>query len=217
MNLIEILNNRYSVKEFDATKRISEEDFEQVKALLRMSPSSVNLQPWHFLIADTKEGKERIAKGTQGFFHFNTPKVLDASHVIVVAARTNADEAYIKSILDQEDKDGRFAAQEFKDQMHGGRMLFTNIHHYDLKDLPHWMEKQVYLNMGSLLLGAAALGIDACPMEGVDVKALDEEFCLREKGYTALAVVSLGYRKDSDFNAKLPKSRFPEETIITKL
>ncbi|WP_324027235.1 oxygen-insensitive NAD(P)H nitroreductase [Maribacter sp. BPC-D8] len=217
MNITEALNYRYSVKEFDSTKKISDRDFEQIKSLLRLSPSSVNLQPWHFLIADTADGKERIAKGTQGFFHFNTPKVLDASHVIVIAARTNADDAYMTSILEQEDKDGRFAAQEFKDQMHGGRMLFADIHKYDLKDLPHWMEKQVYLNMGALLLGAAALGIDACPMEGVDVKALDEEFGLREKGYTALAVVSLGYRKDTDFNAKLPKSRFSEETIITKL
>ena len=217
MNLTEILNNRYSAKVFDTTKKISDADFEQIKSLLRLSPSSTNLQPWHFLIADTKEGKERIAKGTTGFFHFNTPKVLDASHVIVIAARTNADEAFMTSILEQEDKDGRFAKQEFKDQMHGGRMVFRDIHEYDLKDLPHWMEKQVYLNMGFLLLGAAALGIDACPMEGVDVKALDEEFNLRQKGYTAIAVVSLGYRKDTDFNAKLPKSRFPEETIITKL
>lgn len=217
MNLTEILNNRYSAKEFDATKKISDADFQQIKDVLRLSPSSVNLQPWHFLIADTQEGKARIAKGTEGAFHFNTPKVLDASHVIVIAARTDADEDYMNSILEQEDQDGRFAAQEFKDQMHGGRMLFANIHRYDLKDLPHWMEKQVYLNMGALLLGAAALGIDACPMEGVDVKALDEEFSLREKGFTALAVVSLGYRKDSDFNAKLPKSRFPEETVITQL
>jgi nitroreductase/dihydropteridine reductase len=217
MNLTEILNNRYSAKEFDATKKISDADFQQIKDVLRLSPSSVNLQPWHFLIADTQEGKERIAKGTQGLFKFNTPKVLDASHVIVIAARTDADDDYMNSILEQEDQDGRFAAQEFKDQMHGGRMLFANIHRYDLKDLPHWMEKQVYLNIGALLLGAAALGINACPMEGVDVKALDEEFSLREKGFTALAVVSLGYRKDSDFNAKLPKSRFPEETVITQL
>jgi nitroreductase/dihydropteridine reductase len=36
------------------------------------------------------------------------------------------------------------------------------------------------------------------------------------KSVTAPAVVSLGYRKDSDFNAKLPKS-FLEETVITQL
>lgn len=217
MNLIDILKKRYTVKEFDATKKVSTEDFEQIKSLLRLSPSSINLQPWHFIIADTAAGKERIAKGTEGTFPFNTPKVLDASHVIVIAAKTEIDENYIKSILDKEDEDGRYAKQEYKDQAYGGRLMFANLHRYDLKDVQPWIEKQVYLNMGSLLTGAAVLGIDACPMEGVDVKALDKEFGLHEKGYTALAVVSLGYRKDTDFNSKLPKSRLPEETIITHL
>ena len=217
MNLTEALNNRYTVKAFDATKKVSNDDFEQIKSLLRLSPSSINLQPWHFIVADTAAGKERIAKGTERTFPYNTPKVLDASHVIVIAARTDVDENYINSILEKEDEDGRYAKQEYKDQAYAGRMMFANLHRYDLKDVQHWIEKQVYLNMGSLLIGAAVLGIDACPMEGVDVKALDEEFSLREKGFTAIAVVSLGYRKDSDFNSKLPKSRFSEETIITIL
>ena len=54
-------------------------------------------------------------------------------------------------------------------------------------------------------------------MEGIDVKALDEEFGLREKGYTSLVAVSLGYRATSDFNAteKTPKSRLPESEIMT--
>ncbi len=90
---------------------------------------------------------------------------------------------------------------------------------YDLKDLNHWMEKQVYLNIGSFLLGAATLGIDATPMEGIDVKALGEEFGLREKGYTALVAVSIGYRAESDFNTtdKTPKSRLPESEIFTEI
>ncbi|APD06582.1 major NAD(P)H-flavin oxidoreductase [Flavobacteriaceae bacterium UJ101] len=215
MNLIEILNKRYSTKEFDATKKISEEDFNQIKALLRLSPSSVNSQPWHFIIANDEEGKKRISKSTQGFYAFNEPKVMNASHAIVFCAKVGADEKYMRHLLDKEDQDGRFAEEQFKEQLHGGRMMFANMHRYDYKDLQHWLEKQVYLNMGSLLLGVAALGIDAVPMEGVDLKALDEEFNLREKGYTALAVVSLGYRTETDFNAKLPKSRLSEEEIIT--
>ena len=63
MDIKNVLNWRYSTKEFDPNKKISKEDFEQVKALLRMSPSSTNLQPWHFIIASTEEGKKRIAKG----------------------------------------------------------------------------------------------------------------------------------------------------------
>ena len=54
-------------------------------------------------------------------------------------------------------------------------------------------------------------------MEGVDLKALDEEFGLRDKGFTTVAVVALGYRTNTDFNASTPKSRLPEKEIITLL
>lgn len=217
MNLKEIVNWRYSTKVFNTEKKISKEDFDQLKSILQMSPSSTNLQPWHFIIADSKAGKERIAKGTQGFFHFNTPKVLDASHVIVFASRITADEDFLEELLEQEDKDGRYAKPEFKADMDKGRKLFVNIHKNDLKDETHWMDKQTYLNMGMLLLGAAALGIDVVPMEGVDTKALDEEFGLNEKGYATLAVLALGYRGEGDFNAELPKSRLPQNEIFNFL
>jgi nitroreductase / dihydropteridine reductase len=219
MNLTEILNWRYSTKEFNPTKKISNEDFEQVKTLLQMSPSSTNIQPWHFVIADSKEGKERITKGTQGFFQFNEQKIKDASHVIIFCARTDADDKYMQHLLDQEEKDGRYPNKEVKQMVFGARNLFTNIHRYDLKDLQHWMEKQVYMNMGSLLIGVATMGIDALPMEGFDLKLIDEEFGLRKKGFTAVGVVSLGYRTESDFNdpTKTPKSRLPEEEIFTIL
>ena len=91
-----------------------------------------------------------------------------------------------------------------------------DIRRYEQKDEAHWLIEQLYLNMGALLLGAATLDIDAVPMEGTDLKALDEEFELRSKGYTAVAVISLGYRSEDDFNADLPKSRFDKKTIITK-
>ncbi len=217
MNLQETLNWRYTTKAYDTTKKIPASDMAQVRNLLRMSPSSVNLQPWHFIIAETKEGKERMAKGTQGFFSFNEPKVLDASAVVLFCSKVDADDAYYNYIADTEDKSGRFPNEDIKNGFLGAVKTFAGIHKYDLKDLQHWMEKQVYLNIGSFLLGVASLGIDATPMEGIDVKALDEEFGLREKGYTSLVAVSLGYRAASDFNStdKTPKSRLAESEIIT--
>lgn len=217
MNITETLNWRYSTKEFDPSKKISTEDFEQVENLLQMSPSSTNIQPWHFIIASTDEGKKQVTKGTQGFYQFNEQKVLDASHVIVFCARNDADENYMNHILDQEDKDGRYPNEEIKEMVFGARNLFANMHRYDYKDLQHWLEKQVYLNIGNLLLGVAALGIDALPMEGIDLKMIDEEFDLHKKGFTSTAVVSLGYRKETDFNANTPKSRLPKEEIFTKI
>ncbi len=99
----------------------------------------------------------------------------------------------------------------------GGRSYFVNMHRFDLKDANHWMEKQVYLNVGTLLLGASTLEIDAVPIEGFDPKVLDEEFGLREKGYTSVVIVPLGYHAEDDFNAKTPKSRWDAETVFTEI
>lgn len=217
MNLTDLIQSRYSTKEFDPARKIPDAQFEQIKAVLRFSPSSVNSQPWHFIIASTEAGRKRMAQGTQGFLAFNESKVLSASHVILFCARTRMDDDYLAHLLATEDQAGRFVEQTHKDMMRMARSTFVNIHRYDLKDAQHWMEKQVYLNLGAVLLGAAALGIDALPMEGIDAKALDAEFGLREKGFTAVAAVALGYRSRSDFNAALPKSRLPEEEIITAL
>jgi nitroreductase/dihydropteridine reductase len=79
------------------------------------------------------------------------------------------------------------------------------------------MEKQVYLALGTLLLGAAALEIDATPIEGFDPRVLNEELGLRERGLTSVAIAALGYRSADDFNARLPKSRLPIESVLSEL
>jgi nitroreductase/dihydropteridine reductase len=93
----------------------------------------------------------------------------------------------------------------------------VNLHRYTQKDLPQWLEKQVYIALGSAMLGAANLGIDTTPMEGIDVPALDAEFGLHERGLTSLVMLSFGYHAETDFNAGLPKSRLAEEQVFTFL
>ena len=210
---------RHTTKAYDPNRRIPDETVEKLKELLRFSPSSTNIQPWHFVIASTQEGKERVAKATEKY-PFNRPSILNASHVVVFASRLAVDEDYLQHVLEQEDKDGRFDADKetHKPAMHGGRSLFVNLHKQDFKDVQHWMDKQVYLNLGQFLLGAAALGVDATPMEGIEIPVLDAEFGLREKGYSALFVVPLGYHDpEQDYNASLPKSRLPYSDILTEV
>jgi nitroreductase/dihydropteridine reductase len=60
-------------------------------------------------------------------------------------------------------------------------------------------------------------GIDATPMEGFDRDTINQEFGLAEKGLKASVIVSLGYRSENDFNAKLPKSRLPDQVVFTRL
>lgn len=210
--------HRHTAKAYDPSKKISDEDVEKIKELLRFSPSSVNSQPWHFILASTPEGKARVAKGTE-VYPFNTQSILDASHVVVFCSRLEIEQEYLSKLLEQEDRDERFAADpDFKKRQDGARNFFINIHKHDYKDVQHWMDKQTYLNLGQFLLGVATLGIDATPMEGIDTKAIDEEFGLREKGYNSLVVVPLGYHDtEKDFNAGLQKSRLPYSEILTEV
>lgn len=215
MNIQQLSEKRYSTKSFDTTRKISVADFEQLKAVMRNSPSSVNIQPWHFVIADTEAGKARIAKAAEKF-PFNIDKIQNASHVVVFAAKTVADDAFLAEILEKEDQDGRYAGEESKKMMDDGRKAFLGIHRDGFKDESEWLSKQVHINLGFTLMAAAAAGIDALPMEGVDFNVLNEEFGLTEKGFTAVAVVSFGYHTEDDFNAALPKSRLADDVIFSQ-
>ncbi len=97
------------------------------------------------------------------------------------------------------------------------RNYYVNLHRFDLKDTPHWIEKQIYLALGTLLLGAATLGIDATPIEGFDARTLNDELGLRNKNLTGVVLVALGYRSAEDFNASLPKARLPAENVISEI
>lgn len=217
MDIVKASQQRYTTKAYDAARRVPEEIMQQIYEVLRNSPSSVNSQPWHFIVASTAEGKARMAKGVQGGYAFNEAKVTKASHVILFCSRIEADAGHQDLLLSQEQRDGRFADDAAKAGTAKGRAFFVDQHRFQGKDQSHWLEKQVYLALGTAMLAAATLGVDTTPMEGIDAKALDEEFGLREKGLTSLVLLSLGYRAEDDFNAKLPKSRLKQEQVFTFL
>ena len=217
MDTVALAKRRYTTKAYDASRKIPQATIDALLEQLRHSPSSVNSQPWHFVVADSEEGKARLAKSTEVGFAYNTPKILNASHVIVFAARTDMTEAHLDGLLEQEAKDGRFRSDEAKAGQDQSRRFYVNLHRHDNKDLQHWMEKQTYLALGTALLGAAAYGLDATPIEGFDPKVMDAELGLRERGFTSVVVLSLGYRSEEDFNAGLGKSRLPVDKVFTFL
>ncbi|CAM4442982.1 oxygen-insensitive NAD(P)H nitroreductase [Vibrio agarivorans] len=216
MQIVDAAKSRYSTKAFDSSKKLTDEQVTAVKELIRHSASSVNSQPWHFIIAGTEEGKARVSKGTQDGFAFNDTKVKNASHVVVFCAKTSIDDDYLTALADLEDQAGRYPSEEVKNTVNAGRKFFVGLHRETLNDAEHWMQKQVYLNVGTLLLGAKTLGLDAVPIEGFDAEKLDAEFGLKEQGLTSVVIVALGHRSEDDFNAKLPKARWAEEQVFTE-
>jgi nitroreductase/dihydropteridine reductase len=217
MDIVAKARQRHTVKSYDRERKVPAAIIDQLREVLRLAPSSVNSQPWHFVVAATPEGKERIAKAADAGFQYNGAKIRDASHVIVLATKVAPDEAQLAAVLAQEEQDGRFVNEAAKSAQHAGRMSYTNLHRFTQKDVPFWYEKQTYIALGNLLQAAALLDVGATPMEGFNAEVLDKELGLRDKGFTGTVIVSLGYSSAEDFNAKLPKSRLPAEQVFTDI
>lgn len=215
--LTEQMQRRYATKIYDATKKIPADVFAEIENVLHLSPTSMNLQPLRFVIAETAEGKARVAKSASGMFGFNADKILAASHVVVIASKVALDDEYLSRLLEQEFQDGRYANAEEKVARGQARKSFVDLHRLQLNDEAEWHAKQAYLALGSALTAAAQLGLDSTAIEGVDLSILNQEFGLTEQGYAAQVVVVFGYRAENDANATTPKSRLPKAVLIEKI
>ncbi|MFI3142252.1 MAG: oxygen-insensitive NAD(P)H nitroreductase [Clostridia bacterium] len=216
MNIIKILQNRYTTKLFDPQKKITDEDMQKVKEILNLSASSLNLQPWKFVIAQSEGAKQKLMKATDGMFAQNQTKILNSSAVVIFSSKLSLDDEYLAYICDCEEKSGRFKDEAAKQNYYNARCNYRNMHSDKFDDIKRWTAKQAYLNLGNFLVSTASLGIDSCTMEGLDMEIINEEFDLTQKGYTACFAVAIGYRSEDDFNdiSRCPKSRLEIDEII---
>lgn len=217
MNIAQLATTRRTCKAFDPTRRIPAGTMDDLRTVLRFAPSSVNGQPWHFVVAASAEGKERIAATLQGGYAYNAAKVRNASHVVVLCARTDLDAAHLEAVLAQEDADGRFPTPEAKSNQGNARNFYIGLHRDQKNDLDVWIDRQIYIALGTLLQAAAALGVDACPMEGINTDAVDEALGLRARGLRCVVLCALGYSGADDFNAGLPKSRLADSLVFSEI
>jgi nitroreductase len=98
------------------------------------------------------------------------------------------------------------------------QMMVTHVNRTDAGfDINAWATKQLYIALGTFLTSAAILGIDACPMEGLDPAKYDEILGLEKQGYHAVVVATAGYRAADDAYASAPKVRYPREEVVANV
>ena len=217
MDLVTVSQNRYTTKAYDASKQIPAEQFQRLLEVLRLTPSSINIQPWHFFIADHSAAKARFAKALVGKYAYNAPKVLDSSHTILFCTQADITAQHLEDILTQDDLLGRFKDEQAKQTQNNGRLGYVDYYRNEKGDIQRWAENQTFIALGQALLAAGIEGIDATPIGGFDEAIISEELALEEKGLIPSVIMTLGYRSESDFNATLPKSRLKAEQIFTQL
>lgn len=213
MNLDKIMNkhlNRY----FDGTKTIPQEKVDQLLKFLRSAPTSTSIQPNHFIVLSTPEGKAKLAANLGERFADNGEKITNASHAIIMTTRADIPEEHLDAVFAKERADGRFPTPD--KQEHWERMTrdFVNLRKYTYKDAYHWMEKQTYMVLGLVMMAAAELGVEAMPLEGFDPIPIDAAFNIRETGYTTTVLLALGY-PDPEKRYTTAISRFEPDQLFT--
>ena len=208
--LINQLNWRYATKQFDPQRKISPEDWAALEEALVLSPSSFGLQPWRFIVITDQATKERLAAASWG-----QRQPADCSHLVVFTIKKEINERVLDVYVDRITEvrgTPRTSLAGLHDMMTG-----SLINGMDAAARNTWAAHQVYIALGNFLTSAALLGIDACPMEGIEPAKYDEILGLTKQGFGAVVVAAAGYRATGDKYAALKKVRFPKEEVLVKV
>lgn len=57
----EIITGRRSIKRYDPSVKISREEMTDILKEATLAPSSINMQPWRFVVIESAEGKATLA------------------------------------------------------------------------------------------------------------------------------------------------------------
>lgn len=209
-NLLEGLQWRYATKIFDATKKIDEYTWQTIEETLVLTPSSYGLQPWKFLVITDKAVMQKLTAASWG-----QKQIEECSHLVVFTAKEKLDEAYldhyIASIaktrgIDPKTMDG-LKKMMLGDIVNGPRSAQSF----------EWAARQCYIALGNLMTSAALLGLDTCPMEGIQPDKYDEILNLRGTGFKTVMACPVGFRSDSDKYKDMKKVRFCKDELIKKI
>jgi nitroreductase len=202
--LLERLNWRYATKKFDAARKIPAATWAALEQGLVLSPSSIGLQPWKFVIITDRATRETLQPVAYG-----QSQILDASHLVVFAVKKDLDAAHV----DRHVKRAAKVQNVSEESLEGLRQM-------SLQTLPRgfeWSARQAYIALGDFLTSAAMLGVDACPMEGFVPEEFDKILGLDQLGYKSVVMAAAGYRAADDSAAGRPKVRFPAEEVLLKV
>ncbi|AXT71011.1 nitroreductase family protein [Vibrio sp. dhg] len=215
--IIQDLNRRYTAKKYDASKRISQQDMDVIKEAIRLSASSINSQPWKFIVIESDEAKQRFHDTFANMHQFNQPHAKEASHIILFAHNPKFTKDDYRKVVDVEVSSGHLPAEMY-DNMLNGAFGFAESQTNELGFNGHWTKAQTYIALGNTLHVLARLGIASTPMEGVDPEMIGKIFEKELDGYVCEFALAMGYHLEGeDYNYGLPKSRLAAEDVLVTL
>ncbi|WP_282142360.1 nitroreductase family protein [Cytobacillus oceanisediminis] len=197
----EIITGRRSIRNYDPTVKISREEMAEILEEASLAPSSVNLQPWRFVVIDSKEGKETLAPLAK----FNQRQVETSAAVIAVFVDMKS-ETFIEKIYDTAVEKGYMPADVRDNQVPSIKGLMENMTFEQKKEMNLIDAGLVSMQ---LMLAARAHGYDTNPIGGYEKDRIADAFHLDKERYYPVMLISIGKAADQGYKSV----RLPVEDI----
>lgn len=208
MKLIDDLKWRYATKKF-SNKRVSNDDLETIIEAINLSASSIGMQTYRLFVIEDQALKKELGEGS-----FNS-QIAESSHLLVFAAFDSINQETIDNYIQLVAKERETpiaSLSDFKDTISSHLLARTDEENFT------WSSKQAYIGLGTGLIAAANLKIDATPMEGFDAKKFDKLLGLKGKKLKSVVLLALGYRdEENDYLANLKKVRISKQEFATRV
>lgn len=181
-SFLQVIKERRSVRHYDPSVTISEQELKEILAEATLAPSSANLQPWKLLVITEQALKDQLLP-----IAYNQQQVADASAVIAVLgdlqAHVQVDKIYSASV------EAGYMTEEIKQALVGKIMAgFATL---DTTVRQNGVMTDCGLVSMQLMLAAKARGYDTVPMAGYDAGKLREMFAIPER-YATVMLIAVG-------------------------
>lgn len=197
MDKLDLFKFRYSCRNFK-NEKLNPQDLRNILEIARLSPSSLGLEPWKFVVVQDEKKKEELSEICN-----HQPHVKNCSALIIILSRLDFLD-YFEEKLRKRD----MSEKEIQKRLDTYRPFLNSLNH---EQKIAYTREQAHIALASILYSATALNIATCPIGGFDKIKLESYLNLNTQKEIATLIVAIGYSNDKS----LPqKNRFDFDEVV---
>lgn len=178
------LTDRRSIRKYDSNVKISKEEMIDILSDATRAPSSMNMQPWRFVVVETLEGKEKLKDVLYG-----NQLQLETSAAMICIFTDLKKYELAEKIYDKAVQAGLMPEEVREKQLRNITNMISTLSEDGI-------EKGGLIDSGlvamQLMHVAREYGYDTCPIGGFRHEKLAEALSLDPKRYKPVLILSIG-------------------------
>nr|WP_216365527.1 nitroreductase family protein [Enterococcus cecorum] len=185
--------NRRSIRNYDPSYEIEHSELLQIIDEAAKAPSSVNLQPWRFVIVESEEAKAKL----KPLIRFNTLQNETSSAMILIFGDLKCQE-YAQEIYQEAVNRGLMPQEVMEKQLAAIVPMYDSLNKAQMERI---VQIDASLVAMQFMLVARSHGYDTNPIGGFDADQLAAAFDLDEERFHPVMILSIGKAMETGYES----------------